>query len=284
MKAISLRWLLAGLAALAGGLVPFVGSAAPIRPFSTVLIDPGHGGTDNGGTSRPLPGGRLLEKDLALDTARRVARLLKADGFRVVMTRTDDRFVDLDERVRVANRLGPGTVVVSIHYNAVGDGSVRGAETYFWHADSHGLATRIEHYLAGVVGPSGRGVVRRRLRLTRNPAIPAVLAECAYLTNAREARLVAQPQIRERIARAIAEGIVEESRWGDEGIAAVPEIWAPLSRGSEAQTVSKHARKKRHGKRRAKAVSAVGGAWSKPSQEFPSEAFVWRGAAFDPIA
>ncbi|VVM07452.1 N-acetylmuramoyl-L-alanine amidase LytC [Methylacidimicrobium cyclopophantes] len=258
--------LLAGLVALVGGFTsPTAAFAAPMRPFSVVLLDPGHGGSDNGGTSRPLPGGRLLEKDLALDTARRVARFLRKEGFRVVMTRTDDRFVDLDERVRMANRLGPGAVVVSIHYNALGDGSVRGAETFFWHADSHGLATRIEHYLAGVVGESGRGVTRRRLRLTRNPTIPAVLAECAYLTNPREARLVAQPQVRERIARAIADGILEEARLGDQGIAAVPEIWAPLSRASDARTVSKHSRKKHHGKHRAKTVRAGGESGWAPS-------------------
>ncbi|MDD2676480.1 MAG: N-acetylmuramoyl-L-alanine amidase [Methylacidiphilaceae bacterium] len=243
-----MRWFLVGLATLGGGFVPSLGAAAPIRPFSTVLLDPGHGGTDNGGMSRPLSGGRLLEKDLALDTARRVAQFLRARGFHVVMTRTDDRFVDLDERVRVANRLGPGAVAVSIHYNATGDRSIRGAETFFWHADSHGLATRIERYLSDALGETGRGVVRRRLRLTRNPTIPAVLAECAYLTNAREARLVAQPHVRERIARAIAEGIVEEARFGDEGIAAVPEIWAPISRGAEVRKVSKQSRKKRHRK------------------------------------
>ncbi|CAB4242821.1 N-acetylmuramoyl-L-alanine amidase (modular protein) [Methylacidimicrobium sp. AP8] len=250
-----MRCLLAGLAAAAGCLIPAGGFSAPVRQFSTVLLDPGHGGTDNGGMSRPLPGGRLLEKDLALDTASRVARILRAEGFRVVMTRTDDRFVDLDERVKMANRLGRGAVAVSIHYNATGDRSIRGAETYFWHADSHGLATRIERRLAAVSGESRRGaVIRRRLRLTRNPTIPAVLVECAYLTNAGQARLVAQPEVRERIARAIAEGIAEEARFGDEGIAAVPEIWAPLSRASDARsrTAAKHSHRKRHGKRRAK--------------------------------
>ncbi|WP_020494221.1 N-acetylmuramoyl-L-alanine amidase [Verrucomicrobium sp. 3C] len=243
-----MRWFLVGLVAQGGCFVRSLRAAAPIRPFSTVLLDPGHGGMDNGGMSRPLPGGRLLEKDLALDTARRVAQLLRSRGFHVVMTRTDDRFVDLDERVKVANRLGPGAVAVSIHYNATGDRSIRGAETFFWHADSHGLATRIDRNLEAVVGGSARGLVRRRLRLTRNPTIPAVLVECAYLSNAREASLVAQPQVRERIARAIADGIVEEARFGDEGIAAVPEIWAPLSRGSEGRKVSKQSRKKRHRK------------------------------------
>ncbi|MDD4933792.1 MAG: N-acetylmuramoyl-L-alanine amidase, partial [Methylacidiphilaceae bacterium] len=124
MKAISTRWLAAGLTVLAWCSFSPASMAAPMRPFSVVLLDPGHGGTDNGGTSRPLPGGRLLEKDLALDTARRVARILRGNGFRVVMTRTDDRFVDLDERVRVANRLGPGAVAISIHYNSTGDRGV----------------------------------------------------------------------------------------------------------------------------------------------------------------
>ena len=68
--------------------------------FSTVVIDAGHGGKDNGGRSRS----GIQEKDVALDTAKRLRSLLQNAGLRTVMIRTDDTFVELDDRVNIANR------------------------------------------------------------------------------------------------------------------------------------------------------------------------------------
>src|SRR5262249_16952411 len=66
-----------------------------------VVIDPGHGGHDRGG----IPGQKLAEKVLTLDTAKRLARILRANGdLKVVMTRGDDTFVPLTERTNIANR------------------------------------------------------------------------------------------------------------------------------------------------------------------------------------
>ena len=72
--------------------------------FTTVVVDAGHGGKDNGGTSGrgSIPFQR--EKDLTLDTAKRVRELLRRSGFRVVMMREGDYFVELDERVARANK------------------------------------------------------------------------------------------------------------------------------------------------------------------------------------
>jgi N-acetylmuramoyl-L-alanine amidase len=201
--------------------------------FRTILIDPGHGGKDNGGTSGRRMPNALREKDLTLDTARRLQNRLRKAGFRVVMTRNDDRFIELDDRVAMANRQGAGSILVSIHYNATADPGANGAETYFWRADSHGLATRIERALAAGTGERYGGVIRRRLRLTRNPEIPCVLCECAYLTNPEDNRRAAHPAFRERVAIAIADGIKEQYRLGDAGIPSVPELHAPLSRASD---------------------------------------------------
>jgi len=201
--------------------------------FSSVIIDAGHGGKDNGGTSGRRAPIFLLEKDMTLDTAKRVRGLLQRDGLRTIMVREDDHFVELDDRVAFANRQGPRSVLISIHYDAVGGSSPNGAKTFFWHANSHGLATRIQTHLVTKTGEANLGVLRRRLRLTRNPEIPCVLCECAYLTNTSEAAKVANPQYRQRIAEGIAEGILEQYRLGDAGIAPVQEIWAPLSRASD---------------------------------------------------
>ncbi|HEY0791698.1 MAG TPA: N-acetylmuramoyl-L-alanine amidase [Chthoniobacterales bacterium] len=211
--------------------------------FRTVVIDAGHGGKDNGGlSSRRMPY-RLREKDLTLDTALRVRKNLRRAGFRTVLTRDNDTFVELDDRVAMADRQGTGAILVSIHYNATGNESANGPETYFWRADSHGLATRIERRMAAIGGLRPGGVIRRRLRLTRNPEIPAVLCECAYLTNAADNRHAADPAFRQKVANAIAEGVVEESRSGDEGIAAVPELYAPLSHASDRVVARSHPRK-----------------------------------------
>jgi N-acetylmuramoyl-L-alanine amidase len=201
--------------------------------FTTVLIDPGHGGKDSGGTSGRRSAPFLREKDLTLDTARRVRDLLNRAGLRTVLTRDNDYFVELDDRVAMANRLGNGAVLVSIHYNATGSSAPRGVQTFFWHANSHGLATRIQQNVVQATGETDNGVTRRRLRLTRNPEIPCVLCECAYLTNPAENAKAAQASYRQLIANGIANGILQQYHLGDQGIPSVPEIWAPLSKGTD---------------------------------------------------
>jgi N-acetylmuramoyl-L-alanine amidase len=175
----------------------------------------------------------VKEKDVTLDTAFRVRNDLTRAGIRTVMTRQDDHFIELHDRVAFANRQGPRAILVSIHYNATGSSAPNGVQTFFWHANSHGLATRIQRHVVSATGETSVGVTRRRLRLTRNPEIPCVLCECAYLTNPTELTKVVNPSYRQRIADGIAKGIIEQNKWGDTGIPSVPEIWAPLSKASD---------------------------------------------------
>jgi N-acetylmuramoyl-L-alanine amidase len=237
---------------LAVSVVFFIGGCAqtPIVPagaghFSTVVVDAGHGGKDSGGVSGRGAPIFLREKDLTLDTAKLVRDELRRAGLKTVMMREDDHFVELDDRVRFANRQGPGAVLVSIHYDAVSNHAMHGAKTFFWRADSHGLATRIQQHLVAATDEADLGVIRRRLRLTRNPEIPCVLCECAYVTNPAEAQKVATASHRQRIAHGIAQGILEERKLGDSGIPSVPELYAPLSKGSDkyqSQSKRRHRR------------------------------------------
>jgi len=116
-------WLAAAPAG--AGLPASVDAAGPPR-FGTVVIDAGHGGGDDGASG---PAG-LLEKDLVLDVAERLAARLRADGLDVVLTRADDEFVALDERTRLANEAG-ADLFISIHANASTFHGVRGIETFF---------------------------------------------------------------------------------------------------------------------------------------------------------
>lgn len=201
------------------------------KGFHTVIIDAGHGGRDSGAVSRYTGD---YEKRLALDTAHRLAAALRPE-FRIVFVRTDDQFVDLDDRVAFVNR-HEGAILVSLHYNASSSSAIRGPETYYWRVDSHGLATRIQRGLEGVIRErSGNlGLRRRRLRLTRNPEIPCVLVEFGYLSNPGEARLCARPGHRERLAHVVAEAIREQARQGDAGTGPRPEpLYQPLSRPTD---------------------------------------------------
>ena len=200
------------------------------KGFNTVIIDAGHGGKDSGAVSATT-GQR--EKDLALDTANRIASNLRRD-FNVIMMRSGDTFVDLDDRVLRANQHG-GAILVSMHYNS-GPSRLRGPETYYWRVDSHGLAVRCQQAM-DQVSPSesgNRGLVRRRIRLTRNPEIPSVLLEGGYLSNPSEARLISEPGYRQKLANAIAAAIRTQAAVGDAGTGPLPKpINAPPSRPTD---------------------------------------------------
>ncbi|MEK7953516.1 N-acetylmuramoyl-L-alanine amidase family protein [Luteolibacter soli] len=200
------------------------------KGFDTVIIDAGHGGKDSGAVSGTTG---QKEKDLALDTAKRLQRQL-GGKVKTRLMRSDDTFIDLD--VRAARASGQSnTILVSIHYNSSGAG-VRGPETYYWRVDSHGLATRFQRALTSVspAESGNRGMVRRRLRLTRNPDIPCVLLEIGYLSNPSEARLCADPGYRDKMAAAIARAILDQQANGDAGTGALPRpINAPPSRPSD---------------------------------------------------
>jgi N-acetylmuramoyl-L-alanine amidase len=200
------------------------------KGFTTIIIDAGHGGTDSGAVSRHS-GQR--EKDLTLDMAKRIRAEL--GGFRTVLMRSDDTFVDLDERVRRANRHGDA-ILISMHFNS-GSSHVRGPETYYWRVDSHGLAVRFQRAMsaASPAESANRGLVRRRLRLTRNPEIPCVLLEGGYLSHPSESRLIAQPAYRQKLAAAIAGAIRDQSAQGDAGTGPLPRpLFEPPSRPTDA--------------------------------------------------
>ncbi len=201
------------------------------KGFSTVLIDAGHGGKDSGarGRIRGMP-----EKAVALDLAKRLQSELSG-SFRTRMTRSSDNFVPLDDRVTIANRSGDA-ILVSIHLNE-GPRRLNGPETYWWRVDSYSLAKRVQASLRSAVGGSNsRGLVRRRLRLTRNPEIPCILVECGYLSNAGEANRLSQASYRARIAQAIARALREQSVQGDAGCGRLPKaIYAPRSSAHDAR-------------------------------------------------
>ena len=197
------HFLCQAAASIVFSILMALGSIA--RP-AIVVIDPGHGGIDRGG----IPGQRLAEKVFTLDTAKRVARILQANaGIEVVMTRDDDRFVSLAERTNIANQYrGRDAVFVSIHYNAALREGAYGIETYYNNTRAYRLAALVHPRVVQAMDTISRGIRQRRYRVLRNNRLPAILVECGFLTNHVEGQRASDPNYRQRIARAIASGIL----------------------------------------------------------------------------
>lgn len=176
----------------------------------SIVIDPGHGGTDPGALS---PVGmfesRLVEKDLTLDIALRLQRMLSEAGAIVTMTRTGDYYVSLDERVSITNKLTPAAFV-SIHLNSFPTpGAKSGIETYYFTPQSEPLAGAIHRNLVAMLGLPDNGIRQRRFYVLRNTIVPAVLVEACYLNHPTDGALVMNEQFREKIALAILNGLEE---------------------------------------------------------------------------
>ena len=175
------------------------------RTFDTVVIDAGHGGAATGTRSRW--GGK--EKDATLAVALRLQPKLQAAGFKTVMTRTRDVDVELNDRARISNRQD-NAIFVSIHFNEAGARRIRGTETYYKSQPSIGLANRIQAAVCSLPGNCSRGVKTANFRVLRLNEYPAVLVECGFLSNPKEGARCCRPDSQERIASAIARGIVAQ--------------------------------------------------------------------------
>lgn len=169
---------------------------------TTVVIDAGHGGYDRGG----IPGQRVAEKEMTLDVAQRLKKVLASSGYRVVMTRDNDVFVPLGTRVAIANAY-PNAIFVSVHFNSAKRAGAGGIETYFYSRDSLPLASAIHYFVAGGAPSSNRNVRRRGYYVLRKTSIPAVLVECGFLTNPTEAALAETASYRQKLAEEIAAGV-----------------------------------------------------------------------------
>ena len=178
--------------------------------FDTVVIDAGHGGFDRGGG----PGQLIPEKPYTLDTALRLQKELSRRGFRTVMTRTEDVFVPLPERVAIANSYR-NAIFISIHYNSAPRSGAHGYETYYYRSDSFGLASRLHQAQLATLNTDDRHVRRRPFFVLRRPSIPAVLCEGGFLTNPEESRTVLDGAYRQRWAENIADALAAQRREGD---------------------------------------------------------------------
>src|SRR5437773_3257012 len=213
MYRLSFRLLVIGLsgllAACATGPRPSeTGTKDTSKSFSTVVVDAGHGGKDNG-AYRKFGG---AEKIATLDVAERLARKLRESDLKIVMTRSTDVFIPLEQRVAIENTQ-KNSIFVSIHFNDSRRRGIHGFETYYHAANSYDLANRIQSKLMTIPHSANRGVHTANFRVLRLAKYPAVLVECGFLSNRLEGNQARDWEYRELLADRIAEAIVEQ-RYG----------------------------------------------------------------------
>jgi len=170
-----------------------------------VVIDPGHGGKDPGAISYL----GHYEKDIVLQISRRLASILQRRGVEVIMTRRDDTFIELEERAAIANR-AEADLFVSIHADSHNDRVHQGFTVYVARSasdTSRQVGRSLENTLSRIGIPS-KGLRSADYRVLVQTRCPAVLVETGFLSNPNEAAMLLDGGYQERIASAIAEGII----------------------------------------------------------------------------
>ena len=187
-------------------------SVPPPKPYPKtrviIAVDPGHGGPDVGAVGV----GGLQEKRVVLPIALEVAKLLEKRGMQAVLTRSDDRDVDLPPRVARAEGMN-ATVFVSIHANSISlsHPEVNGLETYYY-SSGYRLAQTIHNSILRSINIRDRGVRQARFYVLRKTSMPSVLVEVGFVTGREDGRNLASATYRSRMAQAIVEGILQYFR------------------------------------------------------------------------
>ncbi|MFN2745405.1 MULTISPECIES: N-acetylmuramoyl-L-alanine amidase family protein [Bacillus] len=202
-----MKWLVKSLFIVLCSFVMVLPGAFAAEPLSgkTVYVDAGHGGEDSGAV-----GNGLLEKDVNLDVSKLLNEKLQDEGADTVMTRTDDTFLTLDDRVAKADADG-SDLFISIHANsAVPEAS--GTETYFdstyQAAESERLASEIQERLPGALETADRGVKESPFYVIKHSKMPSALVELGFITNESDADKLISSQYQKKAADSIAEAVV----------------------------------------------------------------------------
>ncbi len=199
----------------------------PKGQVKTVVLDPGHGGSDKGARS-PLG----TEKEFTLDVARKLRPLLQAKGFKVILTRENDAFIPLHVRAHIANQTRD-SIFVSIHFNGASNRDATGFEIFSLtprgapstgddalalhfvnmqagspvDAQSFELSAAVYHSMLGHLAEVDRGIKRARFAVLRHTKIPAILVEGGFLSETDNSKRVSDPAWRAKFAEALSVGI-----------------------------------------------------------------------------
>lgn len=181
--------------------------SSPSRPQTvggkTIVIDAGHGGKDHGTTG--VNG--TMEKMLTLQTALLLSEKLKQVGANVILTRADDRFLSLSERVNIAGR-NKADAFISIHYDSTLNRTASGLTVYYYKEIDRSLADALVEPLSQLTGIQQRGVRVGNYHVLRENSRPSVLLELGYLSNPNEEAFVVSQTYQQSVTEAICNGLL----------------------------------------------------------------------------
>ncbi len=221
---------------------PTAAPEAPVRE-KIVVLDAGHGGQDPGtrgslmtdselaayhsalqssnpiiATMKPGSGTTILEKEIAMNVTRKVQSLLEQQGVKVILTRYDDTYPNLHDRVNTANS-NQASIFMSIHLNSTTTAvtSAKGIEIFyseqnnadFYGSSSKDLASTVLDEVLYTTGAKSRGVKTGNLLVTRESTMPAALIELGFMNNPDELRDMATDDYQNKLASGIAGGIMK---------------------------------------------------------------------------
>lgn len=168
-----------------------------------VVIDAGHGGLDTGALR-----GATTEKEITLNIAKKVKTILKEAGMKkVILTRSEDKTLALDERVQIANDK-KANIFVSIHINASVKTEIKGIETHYYSQSGYEVAKVIHKELIENINSEDRGLFKSKFYVINHTKAPAVLLELGFISNDQERTALTSDKRQTDSAQAIADGII----------------------------------------------------------------------------
>jgi N-acetylmuramoyl-L-alanine amidase len=171
----------------------------------TIVLDPGHGGIDDG-TSSQITG--TNEKALTLATAKVVEQKLENAGAHVIMTRTTDSFISLQQRADLSNQ-NHADAFISFHYNWSNDLSINGVtDFYYQQSKDNPLASDILNEVIKTTGLQNDGTRFDNLYVLRNNSQPCTLIELGFLSNQHDDSVVESSDYNDKIAQGVYQGLV----------------------------------------------------------------------------
>ncbi|HEY9773301.1 MAG TPA: N-acetylmuramoyl-L-alanine amidase [Planktothrix sp.] len=177
-------------------------AAAKLPGGKVIVLDAGHGGSDPGAQRADVN-----EKDLTLAIVNKLKKLLEQQGCSVVMTRSDDTFVSLEDRVKITNQVMPD-LFLSVHINAMESANdIAGIETYYQTDQSKALADAVHQDLVSGLGAQDRSTRKARFYVINHTQVPAILAEVGFISNKDERQKLNTADYQEKIAESLARGV-----------------------------------------------------------------------------
>ncbi|MBS0648626.1 MAG: N-acetylmuramoyl-L-alanine amidase [Verrucomicrobia bacterium] len=182
--------------------------SVPQHAKPLIILDAGHGGTDEGAKIH-----YFMEKRLTLMTTLLLRKYLNEMGYRVIMTRSKDVFIPLERRVSIANKT-KAVMFVSIHYNSSPSPDAHGIEIFYHNGSDHKRAQQSKQLGSSILSELiaethalSRGVKNGNFHVIRETSMPAVLVEGGFMTNTEERSNLRDKKYLEKIAKGVAQGI-----------------------------------------------------------------------------